>query len=239
MNKNLHRIIFNAARGMRMVVHETARGAGKSNSTTTGLAASLVASCLAWPPRRRRSSALPTYPATSDPPCWSHPTVSGSSNIQTPSAAGVSRNVYSRFDIERNGAHPQQQPHERADPTRRLRARQSLAHDRPGARDPQRGQLGQSVASSRLCGSGRPACRGRHRQPGGHSCRRRRLHQRLSRHADYRRAATRRIGRPRWLPRQPRQHQRRWPRPRPQPDRLRRHPRPAPCRSTQASGPTT
>ncbi|MDR6535646.1 ESPR-type extended signal peptide-containing protein, partial [Variovorax soli] len=30
MNKHLHRIVFNAARGLRMVVQETAMAAGKA-----------------------------------------------------------------------------------------------------------------------------------------------------------------------------------------------------------------
>jgi filamentous hemagglutinin len=38
MNKNLHRIVFNAARGICMVVQETARSAGKARSGGTAAA---------------------------------------------------------------------------------------------------------------------------------------------------------------------------------------------------------
>ncbi|WP_353506023.1 ESPR-type extended signal peptide-containing protein [Variovorax fucosicus] len=38
MNKNFHRVVFNAARGLRMVVQETATSAGKGASKATSAA---------------------------------------------------------------------------------------------------------------------------------------------------------------------------------------------------------
>lgn len=35
MNKNLHRVIFNKARGIRMVVQETASSEGKASTAST------------------------------------------------------------------------------------------------------------------------------------------------------------------------------------------------------------
>jgi hypothetical protein len=43
MNKHLHRIVFNAARGMRMVVQETARSAGKATGATSAVVATALA----------------------------------------------------------------------------------------------------------------------------------------------------------------------------------------------------
>ncbi|MDR6535008.1 ESPR-type extended signal peptide-containing protein, partial [Variovorax soli] len=39
MNKHLHRIVFNAARGLRMVVQETAMAAGKALGATAAVMA--------------------------------------------------------------------------------------------------------------------------------------------------------------------------------------------------------
>jgi filamentous hemagglutinin len=61
MNKHLHRIVFNAARGTRMVVQETARSAGKAGSGATGAVLSVAA-------------LTPMRPAASARPCWSRPT---------------------------------------------------------------------------------------------------------------------------------------------------------------------
>ncbi|WP_143694854.1 ESPR domain-containing protein, partial [Variovorax sp. JS1663] len=45
MNKRLHRVVFNAARGLRVVVQETARAAGKaSGATPVFVAAALMGS---------------------------------------------------------------------------------------------------------------------------------------------------------------------------------------------------
>lgn len=129
MNKNLHRIIFNKKRGQLMVVAETACAQGKdaSGQTTGGNAlhgaggpiqctvqALNFALAVAW------GTALLVLPVANlaqaqvvaDPtaPGGQRPTILGTANglpqinIQTPSAAGVSRNTYSQFDIQANGA---------------------------------------------------------------------------------------------------------------------------------------
>ncbi|WP_083944460.1 ESPR domain-containing protein [Variovorax sp. WDL1] len=46
MNKHLHRIVFNAARGMRIVVQETARSTGKASGATPVLVGTALASLL-------------------------------------------------------------------------------------------------------------------------------------------------------------------------------------------------
>ena len=47
MNKNLHRIIFNAARGVRMVVAETAKSASKASGATPALVGATLATLAA------------------------------------------------------------------------------------------------------------------------------------------------------------------------------------------------
>lgn len=119
MNKNRHRIVFNVARGQRMVVAETARHHG-------GLASGEASSspnveCYTAPsPRRFHALALaalllfarsPYAQVVADPsaPGNQRPTILQTANglpqvnIQTPSAAGVSRNTYSQFDVQSNG----------------------------------------------------------------------------------------------------------------------------------------
>ena len=59
MNKHLHRIVFNAARGMRMVVQETARSAGKASGATPAVAAAaLVTVVLATPSQAQIAGAM-------------------------------------------------------------------------------------------------------------------------------------------------------------------------------------
>jgi hypothetical protein len=51
MNKNLHRIVFNAKRGLRMVVQETAKSTGKGTSkATTGAGGAIAAGAAALAP---------------------------------------------------------------------------------------------------------------------------------------------------------------------------------------------
>uniref|UniRef100_UPI002FCBB8FD two-partner secretion domain-containing protein n=1 Tax=Polaromonas sp. TaxID=1869339 RepID=UPI002FCBB8FD len=127
MNKNLHRIIFSQARGQRMVVQETAASSGKANGATEGQrpgglddAAStgyarlgrlaFAVLCLAGAPLHLMSAAQAQIVADPSAPGNQRPTVLNTANgvpqvnIQTPSAAGVSRNTYSRFDVNRPGA---------------------------------------------------------------------------------------------------------------------------------------
>lgn len=112
MNKHLHRIVFNAARGLRMVVQETARstGRGTRKATSGGAGAGSAAVSVAAITAALMSSPLHAQ-IVADPhaPGGQRPTVLGAPNgvpvvnIQTPSAAGVSRNTYSQFDVQHNG----------------------------------------------------------------------------------------------------------------------------------------
>ncbi|MED5596360.1 two-partner secretion domain-containing protein [Janthinobacterium sp. P210006] len=128
MNKNLYRIIFNKRRGQLMVVAENASSQGKAakgeGSLTHGVfegdgggglngrlrplalaifAALGMVSFVAGP-------AMGQIVADPNAPGRQRPTVVQSANgvtqvnIQTPSAAGVSRNTYSQFDVTANGA---------------------------------------------------------------------------------------------------------------------------------------
>ncbi|WP_422085359.1 hemagglutinin repeat-containing protein [Variovorax sp.] len=103
MNKHLYRIIFNAARGMRMVVQETASSIGKGASRGTVPAAALVGVLLAGAVRAQIVGA-PSVAGHLRPTVLLAPNGVPLVNIQTPSAAGVSRNVYNQFDVMRNGA---------------------------------------------------------------------------------------------------------------------------------------
>lgn len=112
MNRHLHRIIFNAARGMRMVVQETASSTGKGKSKTTGRpggagaavkAVALLGALVALPGEAQIVGA-PNVPANLRPTVMVAPNGVPLINIQTPSAAGVSRNVYQQFNVAPNGA---------------------------------------------------------------------------------------------------------------------------------------
>jgi len=126
MNKHLYRIVFNKRRGQLMVVAETAGSQGKGAAGETGpgaAAGGLVHERLpqaAWRPlclavlaALGTAMALPAQAQiVADPsaPGGQRPTVlvtnSGVAqvDIATPSAAGVSRNTYTQFDIDSRGA---------------------------------------------------------------------------------------------------------------------------------------
>ena len=121
MNRQLHRVVFNAARGMRMVVHETARSSGKaSNRATTGAGSALAASAAALAPvliaaalasgmlattsAHAQIVGAPNVPGNLRPTVLVAPNGVPLINVQTPSAAGVSRNVYNAFNVGANGA---------------------------------------------------------------------------------------------------------------------------------------
>ncbi|SCK21901.1 filamentous hemagglutinin [Variovorax sp. HW608] len=103
MNKDLHRIVFNAARGMRMVVQETARSAGRDHTRRSGLGVALAA-LLGAAAAPAQIIGAPNVAGNQRPIILAAPNGVPLVNIQTPSAAGVSRNVYSRFDVQANGA---------------------------------------------------------------------------------------------------------------------------------------
>jgi filamentous hemagglutinin len=110
MNKQNHQLVFNAARGCIMVVSEAAQRQGKRPGCVTGqrVARSVA---LAWA-LTGLGAALVHAQIIADPtaPGQQRPTVLGTPNgaplvnIQTPSAAGVSRNTYQQFDVGTPGA---------------------------------------------------------------------------------------------------------------------------------------
>ena len=125
MNKHRYRIVFNKTRGMPMVVAESARsqgGAGEPGSvgglraspparraafalSTLSLGVLLITGGMSWSP-----SAGAQIVADRSAPGARQATVLNTANgvlqvnIQTPSAAGVSHNVYSQFDVPARGA---------------------------------------------------------------------------------------------------------------------------------------
>ncbi|MET0320014.1 MAG: filamentous hemagglutinin N-terminal domain-containing protein, partial [Duganella sp.] len=127
MNKHLYRIIFNQRRGQLMVVGETAAAQGKQAAGTGGTVGATDGHAPGVMTAVVRPVALAVFgllgmvlfvsgPAmgqvVADPraPGSQRPTIVQSGNgvtqvnIQTPSAAGVSRNTYSQFDVQAGGA---------------------------------------------------------------------------------------------------------------------------------------
>jgi filamentous hemagglutinin len=110
MNKKLHRIVFNKKRGQLIAVAENAGAQGKSASgercgpvASSFLAALTGVLLLAQPLAQAQVVADPSAPGAQRPTVLNAPNGVPLVNIQTPSAAGVSRNTYSQFDVQRNG----------------------------------------------------------------------------------------------------------------------------------------
>nr|WP_024965370.1 hemagglutinin repeat-containing protein [Pantoea sp. IMH] len=116
MNRLLYRVVFNKARGMLMVVADIARArSGGSPSSGIGhthrrLVCRLSALSLSlWLATGAVQRADATIVADKSAPGKQQPTIIVSANgtpqvnIQTPSAGGVSRNTYSRFDVDKKG----------------------------------------------------------------------------------------------------------------------------------------
>jgi filamentous hemagglutinin len=122
MNQHCHRLVFNRARGMRMAVAETARcstgdpgqsgRAGADSVLWARVPALRVAVWLAcglvgpglWPSASAQISGDRSAPGAQRPTVLAAPNGVPVVDIQTPSAVGVSRNRYSRFDVGAPGA---------------------------------------------------------------------------------------------------------------------------------------
>ncbi|EIJ45920.1 filamentous hemagglutinin outer membrane protein [Herbaspirillum sp. GW103] len=123
MNQLCYRIIFNKTRGLLMAVAETARACGgkRALGSRLGVAiSSLPVARLSWiglavllatgalvttmPRAYAQIVADPSAPHTQQPVVVNTANGIPQVNIQTPSAAGVSRNTYSQFDVNRAGA---------------------------------------------------------------------------------------------------------------------------------------
>jgi filamentous hemagglutinin family protein len=120
MNTQLHRVIFNKARCQCMAVAETAKAHGKDSQ----VAGSRGGAATAFRLRQIASAAIAlvmalestVHPALAQivadqsaagkqrPTVLVAPNGVAVVNIQTPSAAGVSRNTYSQFDVQAQGA---------------------------------------------------------------------------------------------------------------------------------------
>jgi filamentous hemagglutinin len=104
MNKRLHRVVFNAARGLRVVVQETARRTGKAGGTAPAMAATMLFGVLVVSTVQAQIVGAPGVAPNLRPTVLLAPNGVPLVNIQTPSAAGVSRNLFNQFDVQRNGA---------------------------------------------------------------------------------------------------------------------------------------
>jgi filamentous hemagglutinin len=122
MNKLCYRIVFNKARGMCMAVQETARS--RTKAPGQGAVGSSPLATRRMPALTRMAFVVGTglggmafadvalAQIIADPkaPGQQQATVLNTANgvqqvnIQTPSAAGVSRNAYSQFDVPKSGA---------------------------------------------------------------------------------------------------------------------------------------
>lgn len=104
MNQHLYRIIFNRARGLWVVVQETARGGpGAPRAHAISSLAAALALLLAAPAGLAQLIADPSAPGHERPMVINAANGTPTVQIQTPSAAGVSRNRYQQFDIGQRG----------------------------------------------------------------------------------------------------------------------------------------
>ena len=120
MNADRFRIVFNTTRGQPMAVAETAAGHGRGSAPAPArrcaagpawvavrrlcLAVWLGLGQVAWMPAAAQIVADPGAPATQRATVLNAPNGVPLVNIQTPNAAGVSRNTYRQFDVQRPGA---------------------------------------------------------------------------------------------------------------------------------------
>ncbi len=126
MNKHLYRVIFNKARGLLVVVAEIARAQGKGSGNDNrgkvcqqtqsqplffalpmlpiAIGVALGSVLLTMSPAHAEVIADPSAPKTQQATVLRTGNGLLLVNIQTPSAAGVSRNVYSALNVPREGA---------------------------------------------------------------------------------------------------------------------------------------
>jgi filamentous hemagglutinin len=116
MNKHLYRIVFNHALRVYQVVSELVRRSGRGASVSGGVRTARVrpVSWSVWAAfgwigfasmaTAGQISGDPNAPGNQRPTVLGAPGAAPLINIQTPSAAGVSRNTYSQFDVDSNGA---------------------------------------------------------------------------------------------------------------------------------------
>lgn len=129
MNKHCYRMVFNKARGILMAVSEIAVSQGKASGETSGksvvpgavrgnafraltfsawatLAVNITGLIMWAAPAIGQGQIVadPNTPANQRPTVLAAPNGVPLVNIQTPSAAGVSRNTYRQFDVLQQGA---------------------------------------------------------------------------------------------------------------------------------------
>ncbi len=121
MNKRRYRVIFNKARGLLMAVSELGRShsAGMLDGSAPGIAAVAAArlhplafavlvlsgaQLLTLPLAHAQIIADPSAPRSQQPVVLNTANGLPQVNITTPSAAGVSRNTYTQFDVNKPGA---------------------------------------------------------------------------------------------------------------------------------------
>ncbi|MDO9404669.1 MAG: hemagglutinin repeat-containing protein [Polaromonas sp.] len=121
MNKNLYRLVFNQQRGQLMAVAETAASQDQAQGEGTGSSAprvhpvaatalSMTLAAAAFAVMVLCHGAHAQIRADAGAPKHQQPVILGTANgvplvnIQAPSAAGVSRNSYSQFDVQAAGA---------------------------------------------------------------------------------------------------------------------------------------
>lgn len=117
MNKHLYRVVFNKTRGLLMAVAETVSSEGKQSGTSDAPSAHSVIArvrplCFSILLALGLVGTVANAQIVADPgaPRNQQPTVLNAANgvplvnIQTPSAAGVSRNTYGQFDVNQQGA---------------------------------------------------------------------------------------------------------------------------------------
>lgn len=119
MNKNQYRLVYSRVRGMLVAVEETAGRTGKTNTGETRRAAKRGGGHPAAD-FALRVAAFGALVAAGANPIWANAQIVGAGpqapavvqtpnglpqvNINKPSAAGVSLNTYSQFDVQKNGA---------------------------------------------------------------------------------------------------------------------------------------